>query len=308
MTFWIVGETWTYTVSGTAITGNYSNKGTVTADDPFGTEVMSMDTSNYVGIQPAIDIEKATNGFQADQATDSDVPEITVGADVTWTYVVTNTGTTELTDVDVVDSDIGAVTNVIDQGNGDAILDVSESWTLRASGIATAGPYENSAVVTGTAPDGAEVTDTDLSHYVGLVSGIDIEKSTNGEDADTTGSGPEVFVGSTVTFTYNVINTGAVPLANVVVTDDNGTPADSTDNFQPTFVSGDTNGDDQLDVAETWIYTATTTAVLGEYQNIAVVSAEDDAGTVLQAADPSNHTGIAVPDTISKRRFLASSF
>lgn len=53
----------------------------------------------------------------------------------------------------------------------------------------------------------------------------------------------------TITYTYNVTNTGNVPLSDVSVTD----PDVDT---SPTYVSGDTNDDDLLDLIETWIYTA----------------------------------------------------
>src|SRR5204863_152577 len=48
---------------------------------------------------------------------------------------------------------------------------------------------------------------------------VSIVKFVNGQDADSP-TGPHVAVGSTVTFTYVVTDTGSMPLANVVVTDD----------------------------------------------------------------------------------------
>ena len=53
-----------------------------------------------------------------------------------------------------------------------------------ATGTAERGQYANTATVTGI--DAAEntVTDDDPSHYFGFIVEVDIEKFTNGEDAD----------------------------------------------------------------------------------------------------------------------------
>jgi len=62
--------------------------------------------------------------------------------------------------------------------------------------------------------------------------------------------------GTVVTYDYEVTNPGEVLLTNVVVTDDNATPGDTSDDFNPTFTGGDTNGDGKLDLIETSTYTA----------------------------------------------------
>jgi hypothetical protein len=59
-----------------------------------------------------------------------------------------------------------------------------------------------------------DVSDFDGSNYFGWVSGIDVEKATNGEDADTA-PGPTVATGSTVTWTFTVSTSGNVPVDNV---------------------------------------------------------------------------------------------
>lgn len=58
------------------------------------------DALTCVSFAPSIDIEKATNGQDADTPTG---PMIPVGGDVTWTYVVTNTGDVALSNVLVSD-------------------------------------------------------------------------------------------------------------------------------------------------------------------------------------------------------------
>ncbi|NES77280.1 MAG: hypothetical protein F6K06_16410 [Okeania sp. SIO1H4] len=72
-----------------------------------------------------------------------------------------------------------------------------------------------------------DVTDEDPSHYVNgepdpQDPGIDIEKFTNGVDADTIEEAVEIAAGETVTWTYEVTNTGDLPFDEneVVVTDD----------------------------------------------------------------------------------------
>ncbi len=256
----------------------------------------------------SIDIEKFTNGNQADSATDPDVPQVVAGSTVTWTYRVTNTGSLNLSNVQVNDNIIGAVTNVTNQGNGNNTLEPGEVWTFQATGLAQAGAYENLGSVAAISEIQTTVTDQDFSHYFGATPSIQVEKATNGIDADTPATGPQVFVGDTVTFTYLVTNTGTVPLSNVVLRDDNGTPGTSGDDFTPTFTGGDTDNNAQLDLTEMWRYQATRTATLGAYQNTAQVTANSTAGPQVSDTDTSNHSAIARPAPLTKRRFLASSF
>ena len=314
-----VTETWTYQATRTATAGQYVNIGSVTANpvDAGGQDIAGLadvsdsDPSHHVGVSAAIDIEKATNGQDADTATG---PQVQVGSNVTFTYVVTNAGDTDLANVVVAD-DQGVIPALVGgDTDSDNILDLTETWTYEATRVATAGQYTNIGTVTGNPVDslGADigglpdVTDSDPSNHFGFQSGINVEKSTNGQDADTPDLAPEVFTGETVSLNFTVTNTGNVPLSNVAVSDDNGTPADAADDFFATFSGGDANSDALLDPPEVWNFTATTTATAGLVQNVGTVTANDPANALVQDQDLSHHEGIPLPPIFSKRRFLAS--
>ena len=194
--------------------GQYENTGTATGTTPTGTEVTDADPSHYFGARAELEIEKSTNGIDADVGPG---PQIPVGDPVTWTYVVTNPGNVAIADV-AVDDDQAGVNPAFVGGDDDSdgLLDPSETWTFEATGTATAGQYENTGTATGTDPQGLGLSATDPSHYFGVSSGLEIEKSTNGADADNA-PGPLIAVGDPVTWTYVVTNTGNVAIADVAV-------------------------------------------------------------------------------------------
>jgi hypothetical protein len=183
----------TCTATGTATSGQYANLGSVVARGPLAVDgngdplppeqqdppVDDEDWSHYFGMEPAVDIEKLTNGEDADQPTG---PQVPVGGAVRWAYIVTNTGNVPLTDVTVTDDKVAA--SEIDCGNGTNVvpgpLAPGASFECYADGIATAGQYANMGTVVGTGPtpvgtDGEAVaapplvTDEDPSHYFGVV-------------------------------------------------------------------------------------------------------------------------------------------
>jgi uncharacterized repeat protein (TIGR01451 family) len=109
-------------------------------------------------VGPAVEIKKSTNGEDADQAPG---PSIEVGSPVTWRYVVTNTGNVILTGVVVVDVPNGTVCS-------QATLLVGASMTCTVSGVATLGQYRNVGTVTANWSATGTVTDSDVSHYLGV--------------------------------------------------------------------------------------------------------------------------------------------
>ena len=108
-----------------------------------------------------IDIEKLTNGVDADDPIDA--PNIAPGDVVTWTYTVTNTGTENLFDPAVADDLLGGV--CFDGG----VFIVGDSFTCEVSGFAEdlfGGVYTNIGSVLAFGPSGEEITDQDPSSYV----------------------------------------------------------------------------------------------------------------------------------------------
>ncbi len=242
-------------------------------------------------------------------------PIIPVGQMAVFTYQITNTGSVALENVVVMDDNgtpgnlgddfspmpmLNGAFNVGDT-NMDNLLDLTEIWLYSSSRVVTAGQYTNIADVTGTDPATQQmVVDDDPSNHFGQIPsepGIHIEKLTNNQDADLP-MGPVIPVGQMAMFTYEVTNTGNVALANVVVTDDNGTPGNLVDDFNPTptlngaFNVGDTNMDNLLDLAEIWLYAASRVVTAGQYTNIADVTGTDPATQQMVVDDdPSNHFG-----------------
>ncbi|MBP2029641.1 hypothetical protein J2755_000561 [Methanohalophilus levihalophilus] len=124
-------------------------------------------TCTMIPIDASLDLEKSTNGDDADEAPGPTIPRLD---DVTWTYNVTNTGNINLTNVTVTDDMIGLI-GVI------PLLMPGESMELTEIGIAQFGQYENNATAVGTPAvnrnfengnlNNHYVMDYDLSHYFG---------------------------------------------------------------------------------------------------------------------------------------------
>ena len=98
----------------------------------------------------------------------------------------------------------------------------------------------------------------------------------------------EVCQGEPVTYAYVVTNTGNAELENVEVVDDNGTPGNTADDFNPTFVGPDVGNDGILSPGEVWAYThgpvvlpvgttTNTAEVTGDFVNsVGTVTVDDD--------------------------------
>ena len=234
---------------------------------------------------PGIDIEKATNGQDADTAPGV---ELIVGEVATFTFVATNTGNVDLADVSINDDVLGPICGIEN-------LAVGASETCETTATVTEGQQTNVATATGQPidpatgePTGDPVTADDPSNHIGIVPfvpapGIDIEKATNGQDADTA-PGVELIVGEVATFTFVATNTGNVDLADVSINDD---------------VLGPICGIENLAVGASETCETTATVTEGQQTNVATATGQpidpatgEPTGDPVTADDPSNHIGI----------------
>jgi hypothetical protein len=309
-----IGETWIFTSEGVVDyavqPGVYTNTVTVEAEARTQNGGFTADTAQngHTGSEVGLAIKKAVNAVdplrptaeeEADTATG---PVLAAGSTVTWTYLVTNVSTTAITGVVVIDDggtpNVGAddfsPTFVSGDTNGNGALDPTETWLYRAVGTVALGQYGNTAKVTGT-QGATELAAVDRAFYLGTT-GIRIVKLANGDDANAA-PGVVLPIGAAVVYTYQVFGGSAVPLTNVVVSDDNGTPGVTGDDFNPRFVSGDANGNGLLDFGETWLFTsqgvagARSTAASGTVVNTATVTASNGGPTPVSASDVAYVTG-----------------
>jgi hypothetical protein len=231
--------------------------------------------------QPAVDIEKFTNGFDADTAPG---PQLLVGSTVDWNYQVSNIGDVDLVNVEVVDDQLGPMPIC-----STPTLPVGGEFGCLVTGVVVEGQYVNIGTVTATAATPTigppiTVTDSDPSHYLGVLRppSVNIEKSTNGVDADTA-PGPVLLVGSPVSWTYVVQNTGQIDLVDVEVLDDK----EGAVCVEPTLPIGG-----QISC------TVDSTVQAGQYSNVATVTATAAQGNPPATAmdsDPSHYFGVLRP-------------
>ena len=266
-----VDETWIYTATSYTITqadidaGNVTNQATAsgtapdqsTVSDLSGTEVGNDDATIIELCQnPDIAIVKTGvfNDVDGNQCADAGIDT------TTYTFTVTNEGNVSLSNIVVDDPLLGGPIAGPDSGDidGDGELDVTETWIYSGTYLITQDDIDNGEVVnqataTGTAPDQSTVSDlsgstttTDDETVIELCQdpAIAIVKTGIFNDENQNQCAD---VDETISYTFTVTNEGNVSLSNVSVTD----PLIAT----ITGPTGDTDGDGELDVTETWIYT-----------------------------------------------------
>ncbi|MGY2701029.1 putative repeat protein (TIGR01451 family) [Nocardioides sp. HB32] len=195
---------------GSTLSEGTGNSGTFTMPSTSGTTAVC--TFTNLPLLPAIEIDK-TAGAISDL--DGNGPD--AGDTVTYSFKVTDTGNTALSNIAVTDAKVGAVTcPQTTLAVGASMTCTPKSYTLLAADV-TAGKVDNTASVTGKGPNGVIVTDDDTVSTIvpanprvalDKVAGAIVDQDSNGADA-----------GDKITYTFKVTNTGNVPLTSVGVTD-----------------------------------------------------------------------------------------
>lgn len=243
---------------------------------------------------------------------------------VTYTYEVTNTGNAAISNVVVVDDngtpmdaadDVTLEVDATGDLDGDGKLDVGEVWMyeyafeVTQAMIDAGGTITN--IVTANGDDVEEATDSE-SVDIFQTPSIHIEKITFASPTNQGDNIGGLAVGDPIKWIYTVTNTGNVSLTNVAVTDDNGTPGDTSDDFAATYVSGDASNDGVLDVAEAWIFEASGLAEPGRYVNLGGVSAETVvSGDEVTDFDESSYfiaSGLIAPTNTTPYQYISGTY
>jgi len=272
------GEVWTFTCS-MALNNDTTNTATATGEDSLGAPVDDADTANVDVVSPEIAVTKS-----------ADKTVILPGGTVLYTYDVTNPGDTPLANPNVSDDKCAPVSYQSGDTNNNDLLDVGETWTYQCT-------TQLNADTTNTATASGQPSDDQGSPLPGIdpvnnTATATVDVVHPGMQIGKTASATTVYSGDTVTYSYEVTNTGDTPVANPDVTDDQCAPV--------TYTGGDTNNNGLLDVDETWTYECATT-LTQDTTNTATASGQptDDQGNPLPGIDPVEDADMAFVDVIN---------
>lgn len=201
------------------------NNITTASGDAGGQTISDTSFANWVGIEisiPAIKVQKlvSSNGGITWLTTNSPTgPLVLEGTNVTFYYLVTNTGNVPLTNVEINDNAYGLVLGPMNLNAGaTASVITTQPWLL--------GQQTNITTATGDF-EGATVSAQDTAYWFGVeeaTPAIYVSKEVSPDNGITwydanTAPGPNVPEEISPRFRFRVINIGNVILTNVVVDD-----------------------------------------------------------------------------------------
>lgn len=296
-----VGGT-TVTATGDLAAGQAFCTVTVNVTSPVaGTFTNGPDNITSVGLNPpaetTVEFEEQDPEIRVvKSATPSAEESFTVGQEVTYSFVVTNTGNVALTDVEVIEGEFtgtGTLSPVVCPAEA-AELAPEASVTCTATYIVTqadvdAGSITNDATATGTPPEGtppvsppSEVTipSVDPAPALSIVKSSDVETVAKAGDA--------------ISYSFLVTNTGNVTLTDVTVTETEFSGTGTA----PVILcpAGASNLVPGADVTCTATYTVTQADVdAGTITNIASVTGTPPSPLTPPPVTPSNEVVVDVP-------------
>nr|WP_315197505.1 gliding motility-associated C-terminal domain-containing protein [uncultured Flavobacterium sp.] len=273
----------TYTIKQSDINaGKVTNSATVTATTPAGGTVTDIsgttitnDTPTVTTLSPNSSVALVKTGVVSGTGA--------VGNTITYTFTVTNTGNTTLSNVIINDLLTGTVNQVITPSvlAPNATGTVTATYAIKLLDI-IAGKVTNSATVTATTPVGGTVTDvsgTTITNDTPTVTTLNpnpiIKITEDGVYVDLNHDGI-ANVGDAITYSFVITNTGNLALNNLTIADNNTT---SMSGSLSTLAVGTSNS-----TSFTAIYMLTNADIVAGYvYNSATVSALTSVNTTITA-------------------------
>ncbi|AUH64294.1 DUF7507 domain-containing protein [Paracoccus zhejiangensis] len=249
-----VGESWVYRASYAATQANIDNGNSilnsVSARTTQITTPQVATATTAISASPAMSITKTTAQTTATAA----------GQVITYDIRVANRGNVTLNGIALTDTvtqggtsrATPATTRVSGDTNSNSRLDVGETWIYSASYTVTQADINNganllnTATVASTTP-GASGQSATATTTLAASPAFSVTKTAGATSVSAPGP---------VSFTITVRNEGNVTLTGVSLADTLTRGNGTTVTLTPTLSSGDTNTNTQLDVGETWTYTA----------------------------------------------------
>ncbi|MFD0865649.1 beta strand repeat-containing protein, partial [Tessaracoccus lubricantis] len=187
--------------------GMVENTATTVGTPPVGDDVTDTDEEDVTAVQtPAISLVKSASSPTYNS----------VGDEITYTFVATNTGNVTLTDVTITDplDGLSALTCVPAQGSSlapEAQMTCTATYVVDQADL-DAGSVYNEATTSGNPPVGQPVTDSDDETVTAAVEpAILLVKTANVDTYDA--------VGDVITYSFVATNIGNVTLTDVSITD-----------------------------------------------------------------------------------------
>lgn len=265
--------------------GSISNTAVATGTPASGTPVSSPPSTAVVDAppEPALTVDKS--------ASPSDAADFTLGRELTYSFVATNTGNVTLTGIQVEEQSFtGSGTPPVAHcpagslAPGDQVV-CTATYTLTQTDIDT-GEVTNTAIATGTPPTGPAVESppSETTTPADQDPALSLTKTADPSDADA--------AGQAITYTFVATNTGNVTLTGVGIAESSftgtGTPPAVDCPAGPiSLLPGQT-------LTCTATYTLTVAdANAGSVHNTAIASATNPAGGTIESAPASAVVSIA---------------